>query len=463
MAALSPAALVKAKPSSSAGSLDSLRGAAASGARQAPPSPTSSSSRLSTHDEPPQFPMDTETASSPAESMSRDVLKDSRRRDDDEFAELGVEELINKLPDVLFPFDGEADDGEELTPFKAVYGSTPPSRVLARLDAGGDDGGSGESSASGSFAGSPSSAPDFRFGSAPAHFRAHGFGGRESPAVASCPRSTPRHSFNAGGGNKYQPPNRRLSGGLFRSGSPQAHARDSRHPGARGGGRGPRHPPPVKKNPAPGFNGAGFRSVREVYVSKVHEFLCQRAAFGAAVGATLGQRFRRRAVRETAHRAGELRAVLPRPPGGVRTVARLAFRRGEDAGGGPRVHPPAAVRGDQVRRALQASAPGMGTSPVSDDDGFSLVTSRSSRSQSAAEAPAKVCVPLPARRMPRGGVLSILARVTSTLCASPVASKSKKASARVVALESEQSAPLLVSLERTTTRHAHRLSIILYS
>ena len=108
MAALSPAALVKAKSSSSAGSLDSLRGAAASGARQAPPSPTSSSSRLFTHDEPPQFPMDTETASSPAESMSRDVVKDSRRRDDDEFAELGVEELINKLPDVLFPFDGEA-------------------------------------------------------------------------------------------------------------------------------------------------------------------------------------------------------------------------------------------------------------------------------------------------------------------------------------------------------------------
>ena len=337
--------------------------------------------------------MDTETASSPAESMSRDVLKDSRARDDDEFAELGVEELINKLPDVLFPFDGEADDGEELTPFKAVYGSTPPSRVLARLDAGGDDGGSGESSASGSFAGSPSSAPDFRFGSAPAHFRAHGFGGRESPAVASCPRSTPRHSFNAGGGNKYQPPNRRLSGGLFRSGSPQAHARDSRHPGCAGRRAGTQAPSSGEEEPSPGVQRCRVsKRPRGVRVQGARISVPARR-FRRAVGATLGQRFRRRAVRETAHRAGELRAVLPRPPGGVRTVARLAFRRGEDAGGGPRVHPPAAVRGDQVRRALAGRVDaGMGTSPVSDDDGFSLVTSRSSRSQSAAGSPAKVCV-----------------------------------------------------------------------
>ena len=41
------------------------------------------------------------------------------------------------------------------------------------------------------------------------------------------------------------------------------------------------HPAPVKKNPAPGFNGAGFRSARAIYVGKVHEFLCARAAFGA--------------------------------------------------------------------------------------------------------------------------------------------------------------------------------------
>ena len=391
MAALSPAALVKAKSSGSAGSLDSLRGAAASGARQAPPSPTSSS-RLSTQDDPPQFSMDTETASSPAKSMSRDAVEDSRGAGGDEFAELGVEELISKLPNVLFPFDGEADDGEELTPFKAVYGSTPPSRVLARYDAGGYDGGSGESSAGGSFAGLPASAPDFRFGSAPAHFRAHGFGGRESPAAASPPASMPRNSFNAGGGNKYQPPNRRLSGGSFHFGSPPAHGQGSRHPGARGGGRGPRHPPPVKKNPAPGFNGAGFRSVREVYVSKVHEFLCQRAAFGAP--------WVRLSGKDSVTALCEKPLTVPENyvqffrdhPVEFELSPDLRFVAAKMPGEDHACIPPPPSEATKSAAPSQASTPGTGTSPVSDDDGFSLVTSRSSRSQSTAGSPAKVCV-----------------------------------------------------------------------
>lgn len=392
MAALSPAPLVKAKSSGSAGSPDSLRGAAASGARLAPPSPTSSSSRLSTQDDPPQFSMDTETASSPAKSISRDAVEDSRGAEGDEFAELGVEELISKLPDVLFPFDGEADDGEELTPFKAVYGSTPPSRVLARYDAGGYDGGSGESSAGGSFAGSPASAPDFRFGSAPAHFRAHGFGGRESPAAASPPASMPRDSFNAFGGNKYQPPNRRLSGGSFHFGSPPAHGQGSRHPGARGGGRGPRHPPPVKKNPAPGFNGAGFRSVREVYVSKVHEFLCQRAAFGAP--------WVRLSGKDSVTALCEKPLTVPENyvqffrdhPVEFELSPDLRFVAAKMPGEDHACIPPPPSEATKSAAPSRASTPGMGTSPVSDDDGFSLVTSRSSRSQSAAGSPAKVCV-----------------------------------------------------------------------
>ena len=72
-----------------------------------------------------------------------------------------------------------------------------------------------------------------------------------------------------------------------------------------------------------------------------------------------------------------------------------------------------------------------------------------------------VRVPLPARRMPRGGVLSILARVTSTRRRRVEIEKSICPRRR--ARERTEAAPLLVSLERTTTRHAHRLSIILYS
>ena len=68
---------------------------------------------------------------------------------------------------------------------------------------------------------------------------------------------------------KYAPPNRRGA----RAGS-RDHARLSRLDRPR------ERPVPVKKNPAPGFNGAGFRGVRETYVANVYEFLCARAAFG---------------------------------------------------------------------------------------------------------------------------------------------------------------------------------------
>ena len=63
--------------------------------------------------------------------------------------------------------------------------------------------------------------------------------------------------------------------------------------------------------------------------------------------------------------------------------------------------------------------------------------------------------------MPRGGVLSILARVTSTPVTRVEIEKGIRPRRR--ARERTEAAPLLVSLERTTTRHAHRLSIILYS
>ena len=49
------------------------------------------------------------------------------------------------------------------------------------------------------------------------------------------------------------------------------------------------HPAPVKKNPAPGFNGAGFRGAREVYVSKLHDFLCAKAIEGAPWVKLLGK------------------------------------------------------------------------------------------------------------------------------------------------------------------------------
>ena len=315
MATLSPAALIKAK-----GGAASPK--SASPAARLPTSPNASSARLAEKDGAPesQFPLDAAEVEQyqprvGATTAAADDASEKRGGYGGDYAALGVEELISKLPDVLFPGDGD-EDGEELTPLRAVYGSTPPA---------GPGGPGGYVSKYGSSPGRSAlsaSAPDFRFGSAPqAGSGGHGFGGRErlssSPgSAASSPPARdgrrPRISFDGAAsspGGKYQPPNRRSptsttwdgdagSPGSFGSsfgsfGSPPADAgaRGARQLGLppralRQGGKArnnthhPQFSPPRKKNPAPGFNGAGFRSAREVYAQKVHEFLCSRAAFG---------------------------------------------------------------------------------------------------------------------------------------------------------------------------------------
>jgi len=285
-----------------------------------------------------------------------------------------VDDLLSRLPDVLFHFEGDQADGEELTPFKAVYGSSPPAHFSMDDDGhaagshgshGGRNGGSGGRGGRGGGGGggnsphqggnrsrmsspggggggaggggsSYGSSPKTRFGSAPGPGAS--FGGRAaSPTMmAASPPTMDRRgrisagegsspggggggggssystspgggggSFGTSPGGKYQPPNRRSSdcgaGGLpFGSlpmslGSPsmspnQLPPRNSRgsngnnnngHNGNKNGNHnGNGHAKPVKKNPAPGFNGAGFRSVREIYVTKVHEFLCARVIEG---------------------------------------------------------------------------------------------------------------------------------------------------------------------------------------
>ena len=289
MATLAPAGLVKS--SSASGSFDALQRASTPG-RQVPTSPKSSSGRLDqdaflseksgAEDGARGMAASSDGASSkPISNLGSDrgLPKPLDHLD----AELGVEELIRKLPDVLFPFDGD-EEGEELTPFTAVYGSPGGGAAgyAARPPRHCREGGGGLS---------PGAADFLPFGSAPAasHRRAHGFGGREVGSSrgggdgrlgASSSTSSPSFAFGSPpasfaseaahqNGAKYTPPNRRVS-----LGSHEPFAPRSRRPRAQ-------HPAPVKKNPAPGFNGAGFRSAREIYVGKVHEFLCARAAFGA--------------------------------------------------------------------------------------------------------------------------------------------------------------------------------------
>ena len=122
MATLAPAGLVKS--SSASGSFDALQRASTPG-RQVPTSPKSSSGRLDQD----AFLSEKSGAEDGARGMA--ASSDGARGGSDRGlpkpldhldAELGVEELIRKLPDVLFPFDGD-EEGEELTPFTAVYGS----------------------------------------------------------------------------------------------------------------------------------------------------------------------------------------------------------------------------------------------------------------------------------------------------------------------------------------------------
>ena len=295
MATLAPAGR-SVKSSGSSGSFEALQRAA--GGRQIPTSPKSSSARL-----------DQQVDAILSENKTNQVEDSSRQNSTLEHldASVGVEELIRALPDVLF--DGE---DEQLTPFTAVYGSPGKNAFSA--------GRPPRSRRDSSKELSPAAA-DFHFGSwsrsAPAGRCSHGFGGRErsgtsnygSPSNAcgsdgsygfgASPASPPSFSFGesppaygsnfnrsprtSGGsgsygsyrnspqsygspGMKYQPPNRRVSVGDARN-----HERGKSRA---------KHPPPVKKNPAPQFNGAGFRSAREIYVSKVHDILCTRAAFG---------------------------------------------------------------------------------------------------------------------------------------------------------------------------------------
>jgi hypothetical protein len=275
MATLASVGLVKSS-SASSGSFDALQRASTPG-RQVPTSPKSSSGRLDQD----AFLSEKSGAEDGARGMAassdgaekaRGGLDRGHMSLDHLDAELGVEELIRKLPDVLFPFDGD-DEGEALTPFTAVYGSPGGGAGFAsRPPRDRREGGGGLS---------PGAADFLPFGSAPAssHRQSHGFGGRDGRLGAS-PTSPPSFAFGSppasfsetGGdrnGAKYTPPNRRVSLGSHEPFPPK-----SRRPRAT-------HPAPVKKNPAPGFNGAGFRGAREIYVGKVHEFLCARAAFGA--------------------------------------------------------------------------------------------------------------------------------------------------------------------------------------
>ena len=215
---------------------------------------------------PPQFPMDTETASSPAESMSRDVVERLAPRDDDEFAELGVEELINKLPDVLFPFDGEADDGEELTPRLCMVPPHPAasSRASTRVATTGGSRARGRLAAGG-----PRRRPSGR--SAPAQAARTGSAGANRPAVAFLlrgPRRVIRSTPAAGTRALRIDVSRRFVPVRFAP----AHAR--RDTSRRGGGRG-RAPSSGEEEPSPNRSTVRVRSVREVYVP-VHEFPARR-------------------------------------------------------------------------------------------------------------------------------------------------------------------------------------------
>ena len=284
MATLAPAGLVKSS-SASSGSFDALQRASTPG-RQVPTSPKSSSGRLDQD----VFLSEKSGAEDGARGMAASsdgahgTLDRGHMSLDTLDAKIGVEELIKKLPDVLFPFDGD-EEGEALTPFTAVYGSPGGGAAghASRPPRDRREGGSGLS---------PGAADFVPVGSAPASSlrRAHGFGGRQTGEslgagagrngrFGASPTSPPSFvfgsppasvsDFSSPNGAKYTPPNRRVSLGSHEPFLPR-----SRRPRAQ-------HPAPVKKNPAPGFNGAGFRSAREIYVGKVHEFLCARAAFGA--------------------------------------------------------------------------------------------------------------------------------------------------------------------------------------
>mmetsp|Transcript_22531 Transcript_22531/g.36267 ORF Transcript_22531/g.36267 Transcript_22531/m.36267 type:complete len:610 (-) Transcript_22531:206-2035(-) len=256
------------------------------------------------------------------------------------FAGDDLDDRISKLPDVLFPFEGHSGD-DELTPFKAVYGSSPNGGVAGASDSlampsasrgGGNGGGGGGGwraihydNRDSKHNGSPgsrfneigsgrgsrgSSSPHKTFphfaSSAPVRGGEHTFGGRQS-LTAALPASDRRlrYSVSGGGGGdgnlggRYPPPNQRGGGDGTSFDSPSHSLLLSRiSRGNQGGGKGgaTRHNDAGgdggscgggggragKKNPAtPGFTGAGFRDIRDVHVSTVHAFLCARAVEGA--------------------------------------------------------------------------------------------------------------------------------------------------------------------------------------
>ena len=288
MATLSPAALVKsgqAGSSSSGTTVDPIR---ASTMRQSPMSPSSSSSRMPT-----DSAVIHVTGVGGADNTHPSPPPVRRVVSNDEFP--AVDDLISKLPDVLFPFEGDTGD-DELTPFKAVYGSSPSGGGVGHVGGGGSAGihvdanlrDGGVYDGDFSFGGKSPTSPKVRlcFGSAPERHGENTFVGRGgSPGAASPPLDRPkRTSVSGGGGGKYQPPNRRDSTGVpFGSPPHRQHQLPPRNTrGKHGGGGAGQHVKPVKKNPVtPGFNGAGFRSIREIYVSKVHDFLCARAIEGS--------------------------------------------------------------------------------------------------------------------------------------------------------------------------------------
>jgi hypothetical protein len=189
MATLASVGLVKSS-SASSGSFDALQRASTPG-RQVPTSPKSSSGRLDqdaflSEKSGAEDGARSMAASSDAAEKALSGLDRGHMSLDHLDAELGVEELIKKLPDVLFPFDGD-DEGEALTPFTAVYGSpgggremfaSRPPRDRRELGGGGL---------------SPGAADFLPFGSAPAssHRRSHGFGGRDGPIGASPTKGSP--------------------------------------------------------------------------------------------------------------------------------------------------------------------------------------------------------------------------------------------------------------------------------
>lgn len=321
MATLVPAGRSVKSSGGSSGSFEALqRASSGTPTRQVPTSPKSSSGRLERRD---AILSGTQTNAAPEDSGEP----------------FSVDELIRALPDNLFPFDDE-DETDALTPFTAVYGvgSPSPANKNKEPSTGRPPRAHRDSASRVAAFQFGSGSCDSQLGSAPAS-RGHGFGGRETtgngsfstfgngsspngngspfnyggrdgaygfgssspgsesgfhfgvspPAYGGADFASPRTSQGSNHSTttwspglalgstypnprKYTPPNRVATTSV---------RDDARFKSKRDDHERRRNKPPVKKNPAPGFTGAGFRSARDLYVASVHTLLCNSAVFGS--------------------------------------------------------------------------------------------------------------------------------------------------------------------------------------